>query len=83
VNWREYAACRDEDTELFFKPGEAGKALMYCRRCPVICQCRELADNSESDLLQIYGVFGGETATERMIRRGARPLPRVPDAPPV
>ena len=41
VNWREVAACRDADPDLFFPVGTAGPALRQveeakriCRACP-------------------------------------------------
>jgi hypothetical protein len=75
--WRERAACRDVDPELFFptaKPGtpahdrQAAPAKKVCRRCPVREQC--LTDA----LARLpHGVAGGLTEHEReQIRRGAR-----------
>lgn len=61
--WREDAACRDSDTELFF-PNSVGpkaarqkrRAIAICRSCPVIEQCREAAlANFEN-----HGVWAGE-----------------------
>lgn len=61
--WREDAACRDSDTELFF-PNSVGLkaarqkrlAIAICRSCPVIEQCREAAlANFEN-----HGVWAGE-----------------------
>ena len=61
--WREDAACRDGDTELFF-PSAVGlkaaeqkrRAIAICHSCPVIEQCREAAlANFEN-----HGVWAGE-----------------------
>lgn len=68
MNWRERGACRFEDPELFFPPGESGLSLLQteraravCHRCPVLLECRAWAlRNREYD-----GVWGGMTARER------------------
>ncbi|MFM9702503.1 WhiB family transcriptional regulator [Streptomyces galilaeus] len=67
-DWRQRAACRHEDPELFFPIGTSGPALLQteqakavCRRCPVRAQCLEWA--LETD--QILGVWGGTSETER------------------
>ncbi len=67
-NWRDLAACRDEDPELFFPIGHTGPAVMQaeqakavCRRCPVQWECLNWAlENGEDD-----GVWGGKTDKER------------------
>lgn len=45
-NWREHAACRTEDPDLFFPIGTTGPAALQteqakavCRTCPVQEQC--------------------------------------------
>ncbi|MEU0373156.1 WhiB family transcriptional regulator [Streptomyces sp. NPDC006283] len=67
-NWRNDAACRDEDPELFFPIGTTGPALMQakeakavCRRCPVAEKCLEWA----MEVGQDSGVWGGLDETER------------------
>lgn len=61
--WREDAACRDADTDLFF-PNAVGikganqkkQAMAICRTCPVIRQCKEAAlANFEN-----HGIWAGE-----------------------
>ena len=49
-NWRDQAACRNEDPELFFPIGTSGPALLQteqakavCARCPAREQCLEWA----------------------------------------
>ena len=66
--WRDRAACRAEDPELFFPVGTAGPALRQveqaravCRRCPVIEACLRWALTVGVDA----GVWGGLTAEER------------------
>jgi WhiB family redox-sensing transcriptional regulator len=66
--WRDQAACRNEDPELYFPIGTSGPALMQtaqakavCARCPVQEQCLEWAlDHGE-----ILGVWGGTGENER------------------
>lgn len=50
MQWRDRAACRDEDPELFFPIGSTGPALRQieeakavCRRCPVVDDCLRYA----------------------------------------
>jgi WhiB family redox-sensing transcriptional regulator len=80
-DWREHAACRDEDPELFFPLSEIGpgarqadEAKAVCARCPVREQCLEYALDNGLD----HGIFGGLTESERRrLRRGARPSRRA------
>ncbi len=67
-DWRESAACRDTDPDLFFPVGTTGPAVdqiesakAVCRRCEAQPQCLEfaLATNQES------GVWGGTSEEER------------------
>ncbi|MGC0373215.1 WhiB family transcriptional regulator [Streptomyces sp. SAI-229] len=67
-NWRERAACRTEDPDLFFPIGTTGPALIQteqakavCRRCPVREPCLRWA----LDTGQSIGVWGGTSETER------------------
>jgi WhiB family transcriptional regulator, redox-sensing transcriptional regulator len=83
MDWRHRAACRGEDTELFFAIGSTGPALLQiedakavCRRCPldVADACLQWAlDNAE------HGVFGGMSEDERraLKRRVARARTRM------
>ncbi|MFI9829040.1 MAG: WhiB family transcriptional regulator [Streptomyces sp.] len=76
-NWRNHAACRHEDPDLFFPIGNTGPALVQteqakavCHRCPVREQCLEWAMESG----QAIGVWGGTSEAERrsLQRRRAR-----------
>ncbi|GAA5082362.1 WhiB family transcriptional regulator [Streptomyces sp. SID10815] len=67
-NWRDHAACRQEDPDLFFPIGTTGPALLQteqakavCGRCPVREQCLDWA--LETD--QAIGVWGGTSENER------------------
>ena len=72
MNWRNAAACRDEDPELFCPPGETGpaerqiaEAKAVCNRCSVkeVCLHGAIAEGDDTT------VRGGTTARER---RGIR-----------
>ncbi|MDF3301261.1 WhiB family transcriptional regulator [Streptomyces tropicalis] len=67
-DWREHAACRDEDPDLFFPIGTSGPALLQaeqakavCRGCPVQERCLQWA----LDTGQAIGVWGGTGENER------------------
>ncbi|GGB48228.1 transcriptional regulator WhiB [Flexivirga endophytica] len=74
-DWRERAACREENPELFFPVGTTGPALDQieqakdiCRHCPVLAQCLATAlDNGED-----AGIWGGTTPEERRMMRWSR-----------
>ena len=68
MDWRNDAACRDEDPELFFPVGTSGPALSQitqakavCRRCPAMSECLTWALESGQDA----GVWGGMSEDER------------------
>ncbi|MFF7553616.1 WhiB family transcriptional regulator [Streptomyces olivaceus] len=77
TTWRDHAACRTEDPDLFFPLGTDGtwalqieQAKDVCRRCPVAEACLTYASaHHVSD-----GIFGGLTSWERrsIERRKAR-----------
>ena len=73
-DWRDRAACRDTDPELFFPIGSTGPAVdqisaakAVCRRCEAQGQCLEFAlvTNQEA------GVWGGTSEEERRKLRRA------------
>jgi len=71
TDWRDGAACRDADPDLFFPIGTAGESLLQideakqiCRACPVCGPCLRWAVGSGS-----AGVWGGTTEDERRILR--------------
>lgn len=70
--WREAAACRDQDPELWFPIGNTGPALVQikeakrvCRRCPVREECLRFAVNAVAK----DGIFGGLDEKERELLR--------------
>ncbi|HWW54794.1 MAG TPA: WhiB family transcriptional regulator [Acidimicrobiales bacterium] len=74
--WREDAACRGADLDLFFpvSDDDAGPAKSICATCPVRDDCLEwsLATRQED------GIFGGLTPTERRrLRRRRRTAARI------
>jgi WhiB family redox-sensing transcriptional regulator len=75
MDWRDDAACRDEDPELFFPIGTTGIALeqvnaakRVCARCPVQEDCLEFALASNQDA----GIWGGLTEDERRTLKRSR-----------
>ena len=73
-DFRDRAACRDVDPELFFPIGsgplaeaQIARAKAVCRACPVIAECLRWA----LDTGQTEGVWGGTDVAERraMTRR--------------
>ncbi|MEU5598505.1 WhiB family transcriptional regulator [Streptomyces sp. NPDC020298] len=71
-NWRDHAACRHEDPDLFFPVGTTGPAVWQerqakavCERCPVRDQCLDWA----MDTGQTLGIWGGTTESERRALR--------------
>jgi WhiB family redox-sensing transcriptional regulator len=77
MDWRDRAACLDEDPELFFPIGNTGPAILQieeakavCRRCEVLDTCLKWAIESGQDA----GVWGGMSEDERraLKRRNAR-----------
>lgn len=74
--WREHAACRLTDADLFFPAGSTGIAVdqiqaakAVCRSCPVQDACLQFALESNQEA----GIWGGKDEDERRkLRRGWR-----------
>ena len=71
--WRDDAACRGADTELFFAEGTVGSALgdiekarLMCLDCAVRAHCLDWA----LDHGVAFGIWGGLTEDERRALRG-------------
>jgi WhiB family redox-sensing transcriptional regulator len=67
-DWRDHAACRDADPELFFPDGDVRSARaqvktakLICRGCPVSAICLDWALASGQEA----GIWGGLTEDER------------------
>jgi WhiB family redox-sensing transcriptional regulator len=67
ARWRELAACRGTDLEVFFpERGEsAGPARQVCAACPVREPCLDYAITNRI----AYGIWGGLTERERRALR--------------
>lgn len=83
VDWRDDAACRHADPDLFFPPDTTGPAVPQveqaerakgiCQACPVRTPCLSWALDQGSS----FGIWGGTTEDERRaIRMVAIPHPR-------
>jgi len=75
MDWRQRAACLDEDPELFFPVGMTGialdqveKAKQVCRRCEVTEPCLDWALETNQDA----GIWGGLSEDERRTLRRSR-----------
>ncbi len=75
MDWRNDAACRNEDPDLFFPIGSTGPAVeqadqakQICMTCSVREECLEYALASNQDA----GIWGGLTEDERRTLKRAR-----------
>ena len=73
-SWRNGAACRNSDPDLFFPAGTTGisladiaKAKAVCRSCVVVGQCLQYALETNQET----GVWGGTSEDERRRLRRA------------
>lgn len=72
ASWRESAACRDSDTEIFFPVSSVGvgaaetsRAKAICADCPVRQACLTYAQTTN----QVFGIWGGYDEDERRVLR--------------
>lgn len=67
--WKARAACRNQDTALFFPEWSHGKrlALRFCEKCPVTKECRQYADEFERAVGWESGIYGGTVPAERKL----------------
>jgi WhiB family redox-sensing transcriptional regulator len=80
--WRDEAACRQTDPDLFFPPGRTGVAIeqleaakSVCRSCPVQHPCLQFALETNQEA----GIWGGTDEDERRrLRRTWRAGRRSP-----
>ncbi|MFY7065950.1 WhiB family transcriptional regulator [Nocardiopsis changdeensis] len=70
TDWRDQAACRDHDADLFFDDTKAGiaAAKAICAACSMRTDCLEYAITKP----ERYGVFGGMDADQRHAERRNR-----------
>ncbi|AOR36318.1 transcription factor WhiB [Streptomyces fodineus] len=75
-NWRDHAACRHEDPDLFFPIGTTGPAQVQTQRAKTVCgHCpvREPCLDWALETGQGIGIWGGTTELERRtLHRRAR-----------
>ena len=75
-HWRDFAACVEQDLNLFFPMSTTGQAAerqaeaakQVCQACPVQQSCLEWA----LDVGPEFGIFGGTTEAERRVLRSHR-----------
>ena len=75
VTWRELAACRTADPDLFFPIGKTGPAVAEIQRAKAICaSCpvRERCLTFALDTRQDFGIWGGFDDDERRLLRRQR-----------
>ena len=71
-DWREGAACRDTDPDLFFPIGTTGPAVEQIDSAKTVCtQCEAQADCLDFAIVtnQDSGVWGGTSEEERRVLR--------------
>lgn len=78
MDWRDSAACLEEDPELFFPIGNTGPAIAQAERAKAVCarcEVREICLRWAIDNNQDAGVWGGTSEDERrmMKRRKVKP----------
>ena len=69
-DWRDKAACKDADPELFFPASKSeldqerakDTIARYCIGCAVIADCLDYAINKGED----SGIWGGQTESQRL-----------------
>jgi WhiB family transcriptional regulator, redox-sensing transcriptional regulator len=73
--WRDQAACRDADPDLFFPDrgyADVSEAMTICNGCPVREECLDWALKVNED----EGVWGGTTPDQRRVLRKRVPKNR-------
>ncbi|GAA3769916.1 WhiB family transcriptional regulator [Streptomyces coacervatus] len=71
-DWRDQAACRHEDPDLFFPIGTTGASLMQAEQAKAVCgRClvRERCLRWALDTEECLGVWGGTSEAERRALR--------------
>ncbi|MFB7505830.1 WhiB family transcriptional regulator [Streptomyces broussonetiae] len=80
-NWRDHAACRHVDPDLFFPVGTTGPALVQTERAKAVCglcPAREPCLDWALETGQSTGIWGGTTEMERRsLRRRAHSRPHL------
>ncbi|MEU6146795.1 WhiB family transcriptional regulator [Streptomyces sp. NPDC047081] len=74
-DWRDEAACRFEDPDLFFPIGTSGPALLQTEQAKAVCgRCvvRERCLRWALDVGECLGVWGGMNENERRLLQRRR-----------
>jgi hypothetical protein len=79
LEWEEKAACKGAPVEIFFPEINGDKtdnpwlpARNYCAQCTVKKQCLDAALKYEQPVLMRFGMWGGQTPTERGVTASKR-----------
>lgn len=65
------------------KTARRAELLLICQSCPVMALCRQYADDTEPiDRRTVHGIYGGETAPQRLTRRAKGRVQHRPPKPP-
>lgn len=67
IDWRQEAACRGHDPDLWFSalPADRGQAAAVCTSCPVQARCLSAALGFEATGGGNYGLWGGHSERDR------------------
>jgi WhiB family redox-sensing transcriptional regulator len=86
-DWRDDAACRDEDSEAFFASSSTSEGKRLIQHAKAVCSgclSRDECGQWALETRQAYGMWGGMTEDERkavLRRRGIRIKDHAPDEP--
>jgi WhiB family redox-sensing transcriptional regulator len=72
MDWRQLAACRDEEPELFFPARDSGPASAQVRQAKRICANCSVQEDCLAAAMTIWplhGVWGGKSESERLALR--------------
>lgn len=73
TDWRDDAACRGVDPELFFDPKREEQAFQVCDGCQVRTRCLEYAESLGNYAgYPLQGVWGGRRFAGKGSRKGAK-----------
>jgi WhiB family redox-sensing transcriptional regulator len=68
--WHRDAACKEMPTSLFYpENGDHLTAVIVCQACPVREECAEAGDGER------FGIWGGMSVRQRVLRRRPHPKP--------
>lgn len=73
MSWRNNAACRDKDPELFFPVGKGKSAQEQIQQAKAVCQCCPVSDHclQAAQVPGTVGVWGATSEDERRAMNAA------------